>query len=173
MLKDAASSAESMIMASWLADFQQQQHTFGSPALFFEMQLREALAATASAEGQPENFRTACVCEVLARLPPISGSLSGLLQLLRSELLRAIYVDVGMLRARQDNVLDAQALVGCRTFFSECSALRRQNQELQEQLHNWQRTKQELMREADGRNELLRLAGDTPLQVHYQPLWNA
>lgn len=156
-LQDAAGSgAESMVMASWLSEFDSQTK-FGSNALFIEMQLRQALAATAAPQGQPDRFRTACVCEALARLPQSAGSFAGVLLLLRKELLRAVYVDHEKLEKRRQPV-DAQGLLQCTTFFAECAKLRERNAEQEERLADWYRAKDELAQDSDGRNELLRLA---------------
>ena len=120
-----------MLVASWLSEFQEQA-SFGSAALFIEFQLRQALAATsASTHAGPDSFRTACVCEALARLPEATGSFAGVLQLLRSELLRSVYTDCDRL-ARQGRPIDAQGLLSCKTYFSECESLRREKQELKE-----------------------------------------
>ena len=72
-----------------------EYHGFKSSITFIEFQLRQALAATASAQG-PDAFRTACVCECLHRLaqPDVVGAgLSAVLKLMREELVKAIYVD--------------------------------------------------------------------------------
>lgn len=146
-----------MIMASWLSEFEEQAR-FGSAALFIEMQLRQAMAATA-ADNRPDSFRTACVCECLARLPEVAGSFAGVLQLLRTELLRAIYADFESLERRSRRVrLDAQGLLSCKTYFSEVTTLRAIVAEQEERLADWHRAKQDLAQDSDGRNELLRLA---------------
>ena len=155
---DARVGTESMLVASWLTEFEEQSG-FGSAALFIEFQLRQALAATSTnSHAGPDSFRTACVCEALARLPEATGSFAGVLQLLRSELLRSVYIDCDRL-ARRGRPIDAQGLLSCKTYFAECEVLRREKQELEESLSDWHRAKQELTQDSEGRNELLRLAG--------------
>ena len=83
-----------MIAASWMKDFAERQG-FKSSITFIEFQLRQAMAATSSAQG-PDAFRTACVCECLHRLAQpdaVGAGLSAVLKLMREELLKAIYVD--------------------------------------------------------------------------------
>lgn len=145
-------------MEFWLSEFgAQKAANFGSGVLFIEMQLRQALAATAAANGQPDAFRTACVCECLSRLPEVAGGFSTVLGLLRQELLRAVYVDYSEL-SRLGRAIDAQQLLGRPTFFSQCDDLRGQVAALHERLADWQRAKEELAQDADGRKELLKLA---------------
>jgi len=142
-------------MSSWLSEFE-GQGKFGSGAIYIEMQLRQALAATQT-ERQPDSFRTACVCECLARLPDAAGSFAGVLKLLRGELLKAVYVNHESLERRRRRV-DAQGLLECKTYFDEVATLQAKIVEQNERLADWQRAKQELAQDADGRNELLRLA---------------
>ena len=156
----AARGAEAMLMASWVNEFGGSRSTknkFGSGVLYIEMQLRNVLAATASAQGKPDAFRTACVCECLGKLPEVAGGFSGVLHLLRQELLRAVYLDYEQL-SRGGRPVDAQALLARPTFFVECESLRRENANLTERLSDWSRAKLEFAQDADGRNELLRLA---------------
>ena len=156
-LSTARAGSEEMLLASYLAEFDEQKG-FKSAAVFLEMQLRQALAATsATASAGPDSFRTACVCEALARLPEAAGSFAGVLQLLRTELLRSVYVDAEAL-ARRGRRMDAQGLLTCRTYFAECDALRREVRQLEQRLSDWRRAKDELKQDSDGRNELLRLA---------------
>ena len=143
-------------MTSWMSDFGSQAR-FGSGINFIELQLRQALAATASVKG-PDSFRTACVCECLARMPDVvaSSALGGLLKVLRQEILRAVYVDGE--RVGDGQFVDAQNLLCRPTFFTECETLRKQTCELEERLADWQRAKDELAQDSDGRNELLQMA---------------
>lgn len=121
-------------------------------------ELRQVLAATAAAQQRlPDSFRTACVCECLSRLSEAAGSFAGVLCLLRSELLRAIYVDAGAV-SRAGRPVDAQGLLECPTYFSECAALRARVSEQAARLADWHRAKEALAQDADGRNELLRMA---------------
>lgn len=154
-LKQAASAVNSVIMASWLSEFDSQS-AMKSPALFIEMQLRQAIAATSGGR-RPDRFRTACVCECLARLPAAVGNFAGVLQLLRTELLRAVYVNHEEIERRRRRI-DAQSLLECKTYFDEVAVLHARISDLEEQLADWHHTKQELAQDVDGRNELLRLA---------------
>jgi len=155
----AVKSAEDMVMASWLSEFAggQQHAHFGSGVLFIELQLRQALAATAAAGGMPDAFRTACVCECLSRLPEAAGGFGNVLGLLRQEVLRAVYVDYEQL-AQSGRPTDAQQLLARPTYFTECEKLRAKVAALEERLSDWQRAKEELAQDSDGRAELLRLA---------------
>ena len=154
-LKQAASAVNSVIMASWLSEFDSQS-AMKSPALFIEMQLRQAIAATSGGR-RPDRFRTACVCECLLRLPAAAGNFAGVLQLLRTELLHAVYVNHEDIERRRRRI-DAQSLLECKTYFDEVAVLHARISDLEEQLADWHRTKQELAQDVDGRNELLRLA---------------
>ena len=167
----ASSSAEEMVMASWLQEFRRQQPavaggkhggggagkaSFGSSAVFIELQLRQALAATQLTPGKPDAFRTACVCECLSRLPEAAGHFSGVLSLLRQELLRSIYVDFD--RFAFGGGVDARVLLERRTYAAECDALRAEVAELKDKLDDWRTVRDDLARDSDARNELLRLA---------------
>lgn len=90
--------AKDTLLGEWLREFQAGSGHFNSSALFLEVQLRKALAATSSA--QPDAFRTAAVCECLSRLPETAGSYSRILQLIRAELLRSIYEDFDAIEER-------------------------------------------------------------------------
>ena len=160
--EDASLAAEAMIMASWHNDLAAgaQKSKFGSGILFLELQLREALAATAAAAGKPDAFRTACVCECLGRLPDAATSgFSNVLQLLRQELLSAVYVDYEKLaRGRGGRPIDAQELLNRPTFFTECEKLRQKCAAFEERFADWEKAKGDLAQDSEGRNELLRLA---------------
>jgi hypothetical protein len=59
---------------------------------------------------------------------------------------------------RRRRRIDAQSLLECKTYFDEVAVLHARISDLEEQLADWHRTKQELAQDVDGRNELLRLA---------------
>ena len=153
----AERGVQEMVMASWLREFGERDD-FGSPVVFVELQLRQALAATAAAGGRPDAFRTACICECLGRLPEVAGHFASVLSLLRQELMRAIYVGYEPFGRTGSRQVDAQSLLSRPTYFTECFALRKRVVHLEERLNDWLTTKEALMQDADGRNELLRLA---------------
>lgn len=144
-------------MASWMKTFGERKD-FGSGIVFLEMQLRQALAATSSS-GDPDAFRTACVCECLQRLPEVAGPSAAVLTLLRQELMRAVYLDYQPF-GKGRHAIDAQALLARKTYFTECVELRMRVKALEERLTDWIATKDALAQDSDGRNELLRLAAN-------------
>ena len=150
----AERGAEEMVMASWLKTFGEHSN-FGSGVVFLELQLRQALTATQATDDKPDAFRTACVCECLTRLIPVSGSSAGVLALLKDELMRAVYVGK---QPFGKGTVDAQTLLSRSTYFFECAALHERVASLEERLSDWTATKEQFMQDADGRNELLRLA---------------
>ena len=143
-------------MGAWIDELGAAERLkFGSPVLTLEARLRAALAATRGDSDAPDSFRAAAVCECLCRLAEQSGSHASILQLLKAELLRCVYVGGGRLSR---GATDGEALLAAPTFFAEAEALRRRNDELTDLMAAWKRAKAELQRDADGRAELLRVA---------------
>ena len=158
----ADEAVESVLMSNWLEEFKEGAR-FDSPALFIELRLRQALQAldekTPHATG-PDAYRTATVCECFSRLADTaSAGLAPLLQLLRSELLRTVYVDYASVEARRRGAPpDAEQMLGMPTYFAQCAQLRQANTELRELMAMWQQTKLELQQDAEVRADLLKVA---------------
>lgn len=150
---DAVPLVQDAIMEKWIHEYAGPGH-FNSNAVFLEVRLRQAIAASVSQPGQPDRFRTAAVCDCLSRLPEAAGSFSRILQLLRAELLRAIYVNIDELEAR-GVVADATSLLSCKTFFSKTEDLAKEKAELTERVSLLEKSRQTLQQETEGRAEIL------------------
>lgn len=126
--KEAVPLAKDALMSEWLHEFQGGTQHFNSSALFLEVQLRQALAATSSSSSssQPDAFRTATVCECLSRLPEAAGSFSRILQVRLMPRRSPPRMHRACARAYAprpwDEALSPSALRGCRSFVPSCCA---------------------------------------------------
>lgn len=83
--KEAEAEAQQALMGEWLEGFSSgADGAFQSHALALEIHLRRALTATEGGAQRPDAFRTAAVCECLARLPQVAGPFARVLQVGRS-----------------------------------------------------------------------------------------
>ncbi|KAL3931010.1 MAG: hypothetical protein SGPRY_001300 [Prymnesium sp.] len=144
-------------MLQWLREFEQGTHHFQSPAVHLEVQLRKALAATASSFTGPDAFRLAAVCECLSRLPEAAGGFSRILQLIRAELMRAIYIDFDGLESREESV-DGRSLFCAKTYFARVDELLKENSALQDRFAAMQSARLTLQKESEARAHMLKLA---------------
>ena len=159
MPKVADDAVQDVLISNWLREFDEGTN-YTSPSLFLELRLRQALSAV-DHRPAPDAFRTATVCECLARLAEAGGPLKSLLELLRLELLRSVYVGFDQAEAaskRRHTPIDAEALLRMPTYFGKAHELQQANVELSERIAMWERTKLELKRDAEVRAELLRVA---------------
>ena len=130
---DAARASQPQLLDKWMRQLDSEEGQYHSGVLHLEVSLRCALKAAPPA---PHPFRTALVCESLARLPAYTPMLKPLIQLLRHEMLRAIYIDYDAAEAR-GVAMDARSLSKIQPFFSEVGAVHEKNVELQELLGAW------------------------------------
>ena len=80
------------VLEQWLDGAHKEQAQFSSVALYMEFKLRRVLQATAGLP-TPNEFRTAAACECFDQLTDQLGRFGSLLQMLKKELLVAVYVD--------------------------------------------------------------------------------
>jgi len=100
------------VLAEWTAALDSEAKQFRDPLLHLELSLQLWLKTAAP---PPHPLRTAAVCEVLARMPECLGPGASLLQLLRSELMRALYSNYALAEA-SGAVLDGVALLAMDAF---------------------------------------------------------
>ncbi|KAL1521730.1 hypothetical protein AB1Y20_021385 [Prymnesium parvum] len=153
---EAVQLAKHALLNEWLQEFEGGAGEFYSSAVFLEVQLRKALAATSSSS-TPDTFRTAAVCECLARLPECAGPFSRILQILRAELLRSVYHDFDHVEST-NSVVNAEVLFKSKTFFSKVEELRQFNEEMSDRFSALEKSRQALQTETAARAEMLRMA---------------
>jgi hypothetical protein len=106
-------------MADWVSSLDTDAARFRDPLLQLELSLRLWLK---TAGPPPHPLRTAAVCEVLARLPELCGPAEPILQLLRTELSRALYSSFA-LAERTGRPLDGNALLVMETFHQRAARI--------------------------------------------------
>lgn len=106
-------------MAEWVTSLDTDAARFRDPLLQLEASLRLWLTTAAP---PPHPLRTAAVCEVLARLPEVCVPAAPLLQLLRSELSRALYASYALAEGT-GMTLDGNGLLAIEAFHQRATRL--------------------------------------------------
>ena len=140
-------------LQDWKKQYETESHCFQSLELFCQVKMLEILGSeTLNAVGDPNQFKTAVVCDMLGRLCAISGTLEGVLTRLRTELMRSIYVeytdDTSPFAMKPYFVAAATSAGDCKDAFRERDALLNQINEKNEKIIDQKRMIRELREES-------------------------
>jgi hypothetical protein len=140
-------------LQDWKKEYETESHCFQSLELFCQVKMLEILGSeTLNAVGDPNQFKTAVVCDMLGRLCAISGTLEGVLTRLRTELMRSIYVeykdDTSPFAMKPYFVAAATSAGDCKDAFRERDALLNQINEKNEKIIEQKRVIRELREES-------------------------
>jgi len=128
------------ILSHWTAAHAGESDRFASTAVYVELRLRQALAAS-EALGAPNLFRCAVVCDAWERVAPMLGRYESLLSLVWRELLRCMFADY-------DEGLpgsDARGYAKRRPFFVEVQRLHKAAAEQAATIDAWGVQREEAM----------------------------
>lgn len=132
--------ARGSILSHWTAAYAGESDRFASTAVYVELRLRQALAAS-EALGAPNLFRCAVVCDAWERVAPLLGRYESLLSLVWRELLRCMFADY-------DESLpgsDARSYARRQPFFVEVQKQRKAAAEQAATISAWGAQRQEAM----------------------------
>lgn len=140
-------------LQQWRSDYETEAKSFNSLELFCQVKMLEILNSEAlNAVGDPNQFKTAVVCDMLERLCTISGSLEPLFSRIKLELMRSIYVefkeDTSAFAMKPYFVLAATSAGDCKDAFRERDSLVHQLQESSEKIVQQKQIIRELREES-------------------------
>ena len=142
--------AQGAILSHWVGSHAEESDRFASSAVYVEMRLKQALAAS-SQNGAPNLFRCAIVCDAWERVMPMLGRYSRLFSLLWPELLKCIFADYHEGLAGSD----ARGYSTHRPHFLEAAQLRHACKEQGATIAQWHEQREQAMSDMGERNKTI------------------